>query len=143
MPRARIQGRLIRIPVPPHIAYDLTYCYPPSKDTELLSEQAAKLYKSGRGELADTFVNALRGKKALTLKQRLLLLSLSYPKDLRLKVMKQQIEACSASSARWGTAFRRDPEAAYKAEAEAVKKAEAELQSIEDGVSKLEAVLCG
>lgn len=141
MPRARTAGRLLRIPVPPEIAYDLTFYYPPEKDKPLLEKHAARLREAKQDGLAGKLTEALQEKCKLTLKQRLMLLMWEFPGDLRLKVMKQQIENCSGSNKRWGAEFRRDPLAAYKAEADAVLRAEKELLAIAGDVQRLEEVL--
>jgi len=138
MPRARSQGKLVRIPVHPKIAYDVTYFYPPEEDPRLLEKHAAALYKKGNEKLAHTLMKALLGKTTLTIKQRLMLLVMEYPTDLRLRVIKNQIKESEGPTTRWGTAFRRDPSAAYKAEWDAVEKAKNDLKKFNTGVAKLE-----
>lgn len=142
MPRARTAGKMIRIPVPPEIAYDLTYFYPPKADKLLLLKWAEKLQEKGSLGLAANFKAAYEGQRDLTPKQRLTLLMMENPQDLRLRVMKQQIEQCSGSSKRWGATFRRDPHDAYRQEALAVLKALKDWKEHEEGAQRLEEVLC-
>lgn len=115
MPRARFNHKLIRIPIQPAVAYDLAYYYDPRKDEELLKKHEKRL-----GELAVQFMKVLLNKRRLSPKQRLIVLFLEFPDDLRLKA----IQACiKRGSKQWMEKFREDPKAAYNEELAAVEKA--------------------
>lgn len=144
MPRARTKGQLMRIPVSAAVAYDLTYNYPPSGDLALLQKHVPRLYKEGRSNnFAFNLEQAMLGKVHLTVKQRLALLQMEYPKDARLKSIKGRIERESDSQSEWGRRFRRNPAMYYQKEREAVEHALTDLGAVGEGVSKLEAILGG
>jgi len=120
MPRARVNHKLIRIPIQPEIAYDLAYYYDPRKDQELLVKHEKKL-----GKLAEHFLSTIIHGRLLTPKQRLVILQMEFPTELRLKAIKACI---GKGSKKWDARFREDPRAAYKEEEEAVQRALRDLQ---------------
>lgn len=129
MPRARFQHKLIRIPVQPEVAYDLAYYYDPRKDSELLKKHADKL-----GELGKKLLELEVMKKPFTPKQRMALLKMEFPWDMRLKA----IQSCVAKgSKKWEAKFRECPRAAYKEESDAELRA---IRDIDCEAKLLEAV---
>lgn len=93
MPRARTNGKLIRIPLPSDIAYEVTLCFPPPEGS------------------------------ILTPKQRLMALLKDMPTDGKLLMLKELADTMQSSTHPWGKAFRKNPVKGYKEEAEAVERA--------------------
>lgn len=115
MPRARVNHKLVRIPIQPEVAYDLAYYFDPRKDEELVKKHADKV-----GEFGVHMMSALRQQKMMTPKQRIVFLKMEYPRDMRLKA----IESCIAKgSKKWLARFRSEPIKAYQEEADAVARA--------------------
>lgn len=107
MPRARFEGKLIRIPSPADIAYELTLQYPPSEgDTR-------------------------------TIKQRLIALAREDPSDIKLYLLKEKLEKMQNINHPWGRKFRNDPAKGYKEEAEAVERALNRRRDLEKCDSKI------
>ena len=94
MPRIIHKRHLIRIPVPADIAYDVTYYYNPEGDREISLKHVERLLVGTENQkgLAKHFLSSIQGKYELTIKQRLCLLQMEFPRDLRLKAIRACIE---------------------------------------------------
>lgn len=115
MPRARYNHKLIRVPVPYQIAYDITYHYDYNKDGELIKKHWDRM-----GTVGKSLITTLSKGRRLTPKQRLLLLQFEYPEDSRLKMLKATIGAVDK---KFAASFRANPETAYLEEEAAIQKA--------------------
>jgi hypothetical protein len=123
MPRARSSGKLVRIPVPADVAYDVTYGYPPELDRQLIETSMSKWSERDRNYVISTFLRAIKEGKELNPKQRLSVLKLIYPLDPEIKRLQTRIENCSNPKADWGKAFRANPQEYYEQECTAVCRA--------------------
>jgi hypothetical protein len=123
MPRARLNHKLVRVPIPAELAFELTYYYDPQKDADLIRKHAPVMLKSqgpASQGMAKGFLNALEKDIMLTPKQRLCLLEREFPSDIRLKAFRV---AFNTPDKRFEAKFRADPQAAYDAESAAIARA--------------------
>jgi len=127
MPRIIHKRHLIRIPVPADIAYDVTYYYNPEGDREISLKHVERLLVGTENQkgLAKHFLSSIQGKYELTIKQRLCLLQMEFPRDLRLKAIRACIEKANK---KFEARFRADPHAVYLEEGTAISRALRDLE---------------
>ena len=117
MPRIKANGRLIRTPMPAWAAFELTFYYP--EFSALARRHIDAWLLSGNSIVKDIAVkySAAGGKLEVTLRQKLVLLTHTYPSDSRLTLLQKKL---AKEKFQFAIEVRENPDAAYAAEEKAV-----------------------